>query len=77
MVIWDDKVLSLKPGAEPANGSMPLSLIPALGRQRQVDHWVWGQPALQSEFQDSQGYTGKPCVEKWEGKEKEKEPRDG
>jgi hypothetical protein len=29
-------------------------LIPALGRQRQV----------QSEFQDSQGYTEKPCLEK-------------
>jgi hypothetical protein len=31
-------------------------LIPALGRQRQVDFWVRGQPGLQSEFQDSQGY---------------------
>jgi hypothetical protein len=30
-------------------------LIPALGRQRQVDFWVQGQPGLQSEFQDSQG----------------------
>jgi hypothetical protein len=30
-------------------------LIPALGRQRQVDFWVRGQPGLQSEFQDSQG----------------------
>jgi hypothetical protein len=25
--------------------------------------WVWGQPGLQSEFQDSQGYTEKPCLE--------------
>jgi hypothetical protein len=25
-------------------------LIPALGRQRQVDFWVQGQPGLQSEF---------------------------
>jgi hypothetical protein len=33
-------------------------LIPALGRQRQADFWVRGQPGLQSEFQDSQGYTG-------------------
>jgi iron-sulfur cluster repair protein YtfE (RIC family) len=33
-----------------------MPLIPALGRQRQVDFWVWGQPGLQSEFQDSQGY---------------------
>jgi hypothetical protein len=39
-------------------------LIPALGRQRQADFWVWGQPGLQSEFQDSQGYTEKPCLKK-------------
>jgi hypothetical protein len=39
-------------------------LIPALGRQRQADLWVWGQPGLQSEFQDSQGYTEKPCLKK-------------
>jgi hypothetical protein len=32
-------------------------LIPALRRQRQADFWVRGQPGLQSEFQDSQGYT--------------------
>jgi hypothetical protein len=38
-------------------------LIPALGRQRQADFWVRGQPALQSEFQDSQGYKEKPCLE--------------
>jgi hypothetical protein len=37
----------------------PTPLIPALGRQRQVDLWVQGQPGLQSEFQDSQGYTEK------------------
>jgi hypothetical protein len=40
-----------------------MPLIPALGRQRQVDFWVRGQPGLQSEFQDSQGYTEKPCLE--------------
>jgi hypothetical protein len=39
-------------------------LIPALGRQRQADFWVQGQPGLQSEFQDSQGYTEKPCLKK-------------
>jgi hypothetical protein len=39
-------------------------LIPALGRQRQADFRVRGQPGLQSEFQDSQGYTDKPCLEK-------------
>jgi hypothetical protein len=41
-----------------------MPLIPALERQRQADFWVWGQPGLQSEFQDSQGYTEKPCLEK-------------
>jgi hypothetical protein len=39
-------------------------LISALGRQRQADFWVRGQPGLQSEFQDSQGYIEKPCLEK-------------
>jgi hypothetical protein len=45
-------------------------LIPALGRQTQVDFWVRGQPGLQSEFQDSQGYTEKPCLEKPKNKKK-------
>jgi hypothetical protein len=45
-------------------------LIPAFGRQRQVDFWVRGQPGLQSEFQDSQGYTEKPCLEKPKEKKK-------
>jgi hypothetical protein len=44
-------------------------LIPALGDrgvggQRQADFWVRGQPGLQSEFQDIQGYTEKPCLKK-------------
>jgi hypothetical protein len=47
------------------------SLIPALGKQRQVDFCVLGQPGLQSEFQDNQGYTEKPCLEK-PGKKKKK-----
>jgi hypothetical protein len=41
-----------------------MPIIPALGRQGQADFWVRGQPGLQSEFQDSQGYTEKPCLEK-------------
>ena len=41
-----------------------MRLIPALGRQRQADFWVGGQPGLQSEFQDSQGYMEKPCLKK-------------
>jgi hypothetical protein len=28
----------------------------------EVDLWVQGQPGLQSEFQDSRGYTEKPCL---------------
>jgi hypothetical protein len=39
-----------------------MRLIPALRRQRQANFWVWGQSALQSEFQDSQCYTEKPCL---------------
>jgi hypothetical protein len=46
-------------------------LIPALGRQRQADFGVRGQPGLQSEFQDSQGYTEKPCLEKTKKNKKE------
>jgi hypothetical protein len=41
-----------------------MPLILALGRQRQADFWVRGQPGLQSKLQDSQGYTEKPCLEK-------------
>ena len=48
-------------------------LIPALGSQRQADFWVRGQPGLQSEFQDSQGYTEKPCLKKKEKKRKKKD----
>jgi hypothetical protein len=33
---------------------------------------VRGQPGLQSEFQDSQGYTEKPCLEKTKKKKKTK-----
>jgi hypothetical protein len=34
------------------------------------DFWVWGQPGLQSELQDSQGYTEKPCLKKQKQKQK-------
>jgi hypothetical protein len=30
----------------------------------EADFWVRGQPDLQNEFQDSQGYTEKPSLEK-------------
>ena len=49
-----------------------MSLIPTLGRQRWEDFRVPGQPGLQTEFQDSQGYTEKPCLEKPKGREREK-----
>ena len=39
-------------------------LIPALGRQRQVDLWVQDQPVLHNEFQDSQNYIVRPCLKK-------------
>jgi hypothetical protein len=50
-----------------------MPLIPALGRQRQADFWVRGQPGLQSEFQDSQGYTEKPCLKKQKQKQTNKQ----
>jgi hypothetical protein len=51
-------------------------LIPALRRQRQADFCVRGQPGLQSEFQDSQVYTEKPCLRKTnkQNKTKQKPP---
>jgi hypothetical protein len=33
---------------------------------------IRGQPGLQSEFQDSQGYTEKPCLEKQTNKKNQK-----
>ena len=53
-----------------------MPLIPALGRQRQVDFWVQGQPGLQSEFQDSQGYTEKPCLKKKQNKTKQNKTKE-
>jgi hypothetical protein len=50
-----------------------MPLIPALGRQRQTDFWVRGQPGLQSGFQDSQGYTEKPCLGKQTNKQTNKQ----
>jgi hypothetical protein len=58
-----------------ALGRQRQPLILALGRQRQADFWVRGQPGLQSEFQDSQGYTEKPCLEKPKKKKKKKKKK--
>jgi hypothetical protein len=41
----------------------------------QADFWVRGQPGLQSELQDSQGYTEKPCLEKPKKKKKKKKKK--
>jgi hypothetical protein len=51
-------------------------LIPALGRQRQADFWVRGQPGLQSELQDSQSYAEKPCLEKPPPQKKKKRKKE-
>jgi hypothetical protein len=45
-------------------------LILALRRQRQADFWI--QSGLQSEFQDSQGYTEKRCLKKQTNKQTNK-----
>jgi hypothetical protein len=39
-------------------------VVVALRGQKQEDLRVQDQPGLQSEFQDSQGYTEKPYLEK-------------
>ena len=47
-------------------GGCPLTFIPSTWSvgKRQTDLWVQGQSGLQSKFQDNQGYTEKPCLEK-------------
>ena len=39
---------------------------------QEAELWVWSQPGLQSEFQDSQGYTEKPCLKKQTNKQTNK-----
>jgi hypothetical protein len=48
-----------------------MPLIPTLGRQKQANFWVRGQSGLQSELQDSQGYTKNPCLIKQRNKNKQ------
>ena len=45
---------------------------PSTWEAEAVDFWVRGQPGLQSEFQDSKGYTEKTCLEKNKQKQKQK-----
>jgi hypothetical protein len=42
------------------------------GRGRRISEFE-GQPGLQSEFQDHQGYTEKPCLEKTNKNQKTKQ----
>jgi hypothetical protein len=44
----------------PGQAVVAHTLIPALGKQRQVNFWVWGQHGLQSELKDRQSYPEKP-----------------
>ena len=48
---------------------------PNTWRQKQADFWVWGQPGLQSDFQDIQGYTEKPYIKKQQQQQKQKQKR--
>ena len=66
--VSDPQVLGLKVCASRAS-------IPALGRRRQADFWVWGQRGLQSEFQDSQGCTEKPCLKKTKNKKQKQKSK--
>ena len=51
---------------------------PSTQEAEAVDFCVRGQPGLQSEFQDSQGYTEKPCLEKPKTKKQtNKQTKDG
>jgi hypothetical protein len=45
-----------------------MPLIEAFKKQSQADLCVWGQPGLQSEFHNSQGYTEKFCLKTKENK---------
>jgi hypothetical protein len=40
------------------------------------DLWIWSQHGLQSEFQDSQSYTEKPCIVKQQINQTNKHPVD-
>jgi hypothetical protein len=66
MTYWN-KILILKPGVV-AHAFNPSTLEPEAGGFLSSR----GQPGLQSELQDSQGYTEKPCLKKQTNKKKKK-----
>lgn len=47
-----------------------INIFPALGRQRQADPCIRNPSGLQSELQDSQGYTERPLSWKKTNKQK-------
>ena len=51
----------------------PNTGVEAWGVQMQAGLRVWGQPGLQKEFQDIQGYTERPCLEKHEQEQASKQ----
>jgi hypothetical protein len=69
--ILDSKFCLLR-GQMHAGQWWPTPLIPALGRQRQADFWVRGQPGLQREFQ-IKGHKEKPCLRERKKKKKSNE----
>jgi hypothetical protein len=67
------KTQGLKSNAPPPKKKLGVVVHTFNPSTQEVDFWVWGQPDLQSEFQDSQGYTEKPCPEKPKPKPKPKQ----
>ena len=58
--------LDVKPGV------VAHAFNPSTGEAEAGRFWVRGQPGLKSEFQDSQGYAAKPCLEKRNKQNKQK-----
>jgi hypothetical protein len=55
LMIWDEQI----------NDSATLGKnLDSKGVAEEGDLWVQGEPYQQREFQDSQGYTEKPCLKK-------------
>ena len=61
-VVWEIQCLVKSMGFQPRRWCCT-PLMPVLRRQQQAELWVHGYRGLQSEFQDSQGYTKKSCLE--------------
>ena len=54
---------------------MAHAFSPSTWEAEQADFWVRGQPGLQSGFQDSQGYTEKPCLKNKNKKKPKKQKK--